>query len=155
MVLPRRATTLTPTPCGAGGLSGGPTLTPADVTWHPLIRDCLESLPGGAQRLWGIPFELTDAQQPERFLWLSGEAPATLAIPAADPAPWVVFAHFCGVSRSSHAVADRAELPSGMIQQPGQHLADYILEYDDGSEHRQPIRRRYEVNDVFVALGDT
>jgi hypothetical protein len=152
-MLPRRATTLTPLPFGTGGLSGGPTLTPADVTWHPLIRECLDRLPGGTQRLWGIPFELADARQPERWLWLVGDSPTRLVIPASDPAPWVVFAHFCGVSRSSRPVADPAELPSGIVNQAGQHLADYVLEYGDGSEHRQPIRRRYEVNDVFVAWG--
>ena len=78
---------------------------------------------------------------------------ARLAIPPSDPAPWVVFAHFCGVSRSHHDVHDPTELPSGIIREPGQHLADYVLEYSDGAEHRQAIRRRYEVNDLFVAWG--
>ena len=33
---------------------------------------------------------------------------------------------------------------------PGEHLADYVIVYADGSEARVPVRRRFEVNQVNV-----
>ena len=39
------------------------------------------------------------------------------------------------------------------MTRPGEHLADYVLEYPDGSEQRQSIRRRFEVNEACIIWG--
>jgi hypothetical protein len=35
----------------------------------------------------------------------------------------------------------------------GEHLADYVLEYEDGSERRWPTRRRFEVDEALIMWG--
>jgi len=57
---------------------------------------------------------------------------------------------------NSHDPADPShppDTPAGLIPRPGEHLADYVLVYADGSEHRQPIRRRFEVNEAALIWG--
>jgi hypothetical protein len=39
------------------------------------------------------------------------------------------------------------------VMRPGEHVADYVLRYADGSEHSQPIRRRFEINELTAMWG--
>ena len=39
-----------------------------------------------------------------------------------------------------------------VVTAPGEHLADYVIEYADGTEHRVAVRRRFEVNQVLSRM---
>ena len=96
----------------------------------------LEHAPSGACVSWGIPFEIGHVvaltQEP-----ISIDLKPTIA-------QWLIFLH----------TSDRRELtptPSGFISpmrgegQLGEHAADYIILYQDGSKHKVPIRRRFQL----------
>jgi hypothetical protein len=61
----------------------------------------------------------------------------------------VVIAHFCNASSDP----DRPDVGVGFAIRPGEHLADYVLCYEDSSEHRRPIRRRFEINAPTISWG--
>jgi hypothetical protein len=120
------------------------------AAWHPDIGEALKTLPAGQQTFWGIPFALGVAEDGERWLVLNRE-PEVIEIAAR--ARYVVVAHFCNISPLP-ADPDALKLTVlRVIPQPGEHLADYVLVYADGSEHRQPIRRRFEVNEAVTNWG--
>jgi hypothetical protein len=39
-----------------------------------------------------------------------------------------------------------------VVTAPGEHIADYVVVYDDGSEHRQTVRRRFEINQAQTRM---
>jgi hypothetical protein len=121
------------------------------AAWHPDIGEALKTLPAGQQTFWGIPFALGAAEEDSgRWLVLDRE-PQVVKIAA--QARYVVVAHFCNISPLP-ADPDALKLTVlRVIPQPGEHLADYVLVYADGSEHRQPIRRRFEINEAVTNWG--
>ncbi len=116
--------------------------------WHPDIAEDIQSLPAGSQAFWGIPFELGSADGTPCWLLLSG-GQKPLTVPLSGTACYVVITHFCNASPD----AERPDVEVGLITRPGEHLADYVLCYEDGLEHRQPIRRRFEVNEPTSSWG--
>jgi hypothetical protein len=116
-------------------------------------EDGLVRIPNGAQRFRGIPFQfgVEGVQDRNRIaLSTSGDAWANrqVDIPIRAKATFVCLAAFCDW--------DENETPApgaDVFEQVGQHLADAVLVYDDGSEHRFPIRRRFEVNAVTTPWG--
>ncbi len=119
--------------------------------WHPDIVEALATLPAGQQTFWGIPFALgADGESGKRWLVLDRE-PHTVEIAA--QARYVVVAHFCNASHDPTGRAQPPDVSVGTILRPGEHLADYVLAYADGSEHRQAIRRRFEVNEAVAEWG--
>ena len=121
------------------------------AAWHPDIGEALKTLPSGQQTFWGIPFALGAAEEDGgRWLVLDREAEV---VEVAAMARYVVVAHFCNISPLP-AYPDALRLTIlRVIPEPGEHLADYVLVYADGSEHRQPIRRRFEVNEAVTNWG--
>lgn len=119
--------------------------------WHPEIGAELTAMPAGQQSFWGIPFDLGSA---EGNCWLVlehiGEGPT---IPLSATASYLLIAHFCNQSHDPEREMQPADYGVGDITRPGEHLADYILVYADGSEHLQAIRRRFEVNEARIAWG--
>jgi hypothetical protein len=122
--------------------------------WHPCIEKEIRNLPKGAQTFWGIPFSLSD----ESWLVLGAGANALEInlIPdgqTQDTAPtFILFAHFCNSSYDPNVGTNwRGKI--NFVMRPGEHLADYILRYADGSEHRQPIRRRFEISEPSNGWG--
>lgn len=114
--------------------------------WEPSLEEALRELPQGIQRFWGIPFELGAGDDTPCWLVLGGaaEQPNATTIPVSDSASaptYLVFVHVCG----SAPAAEGTE-PAGSLTRPGQQVAEYALVYGDGSEHRQPIRWRFEIN---------
>lgn len=101
--------------------------------WDEGIEQAHACIPRGKQRCWGIPFALgpkeldkpglivLSAQMPEAQVRLRGQA------------THVCLLHFCNVRGEETAAV-------------GEHVASYVLRYRDGSEHAQPIRRRFEVS---------
>ena len=121
------------------------------AAWHPDIVEPLKTLPAGQQTFWGIPFALgAQGEQARRWLLLDRE-PHTIEIAA--QAHYLVVAHFCNSSHDPADPSQPADASMGQIMRPGEHLADYVLIYTDGSEHRQPIRRRFEVNEAVSSWG--
>lgn len=119
--------------------------------WHPEIGGRLKALPAGQQTFWGIPFDLGPT---EGKCWLvldRGSEAVTLRLSGA--ATYLVIAHFCDESHDPEGQAQPADYAVGDITRPGEHLADYILAYADGSEYRQIIRNRFEVSEAVVYWG--
>jgi hypothetical protein len=108
--------------------------------------DGLVRMPGGSQLLQGIPFQL-GPETVEKKSWLhlstkaSASAASNLTIPLGRKAGFVCLAAFCDwdPNETPPPVEDATE-------KVGQHLADVVLVYDDGSEHTHRIRRRFEVS---------
>ena len=126
-------------------------LTPegAAPPWHPDLAARLAGLPAGAQTFWGIPFLLQPEGGP-RWLELASQA-VTVALP--ERAQYLVLAHFCNASVTAQELEQAPDLRLGYVTRPGEKLADYVLVYADGSEHRQAIRRRFEVNEPALQWG--
>jgi hypothetical protein len=106
----------------------------------------VDHAPGGACVSWGIPFTVGDvaAIRHEPF---SIDLPPTIA-------QWLIFMH----------TSDRrpqAPAPSGFISpmrgegQLGEHAADYVVLYQDGSEHRLAIRRRFQIGTFQRRWGES
>lgn len=117
--------------------------------WHTRIERAIRDLPGGEQTFWGIPFSLSDQ------CWLIlGAGPDAIEINlASQRAPtFVLFAHFCNSSYDA-TVGTNWRGNINFVMRPGEHLADYILRYADGSEYRQPIRRRFEISEPTNGWG--
>ncbi len=117
--------------------------------WHPEIGEGLKALPAGQQTFWGIPFDLGPV---EGNCWLTLEhTGATIRL--SGTASYLVVTHFCDESHDPEGRTQPADYKAGEVTRPGEHLADYVLVYADGSEHRQPIRRRFEVGEAMVVWG--
>lgn len=139
---------------GGAGPSWHPALTAAIVETSathdgaPTQLPAKKPLPAGQQTFWGVPFGLgpeTGAR------WLQPASSTT--VPVAGRAGYVVFAHFCNASVDPEGKRQPADVPVGSVTRPGEHLADYVLVYGDGSEHRQAIRRRFEINEPTTVFG--
>lgn len=105
----------------------------------------LEHAPRGSCVAWGIPFQIDG-------LMLIKDAPVETYV-TPFKAPWLVFMHTSDV----HPL--RAG-PAGFISpmpgagRLGEHAADYVIEYTDGSEIRLGILRRYHVGDFTRRWGE-
>jgi hypothetical protein len=133
---------------------GNSPITPGQrVPWQARIEKAIRDLPGGEQTFWGIPFLLADARAAKGWLILGAGADAVEISLASQPAPrFVLFVHFCNSSYDPNVGAHWRD-DVNPIMRPGEHLADYTLVYADGSECRQPIRRRFEINEPTDAWG--
>ncbi len=111
-------------------------------------------LPGGAQRFWGIPFTLGPASADRPSLLVVGANASTkpVTVPLTGAASYIVFAHFCDSRARTTVAGQTADYPNPVVTAPGEHLADYVLVYGDGSERRTAIRRRFEVNQVLSRM---
>ncbi len=92
--------------------------------------------PRGSCAAWGIPFEINDPL-------LVADEPVSVAVGPVQ-ADWLVFMH----------TSDKRPLeksPGGFISPMrgegwlNEHAADYVIQYDDGTQERAQIRRRYQV----------
>src|SRR5262245_58454625 len=122
----------------AGGGSGAPGAAP----------------PEGAPRYWGVPFVCATAPGGAAPGWVvAGAAAATIPLDGAGAgeAPGhLVLLHVCAPPAAPDAAPGQAPdpilstIPAGMTQL-GRRVGDYVLVYGDGSEHRQPLRWRFEI----------
>ncbi|HEU5314724.1 MAG TPA: CehA/McbA family metallohydrolase [Chloroflexota bacterium] len=123
------------------------TRPPRERRWQPLLEAALRDLPAGERRFWGIPFQL--APEGDGPAWVLVDRPRTLALDGgASGVSHVVFVHTCGLP----ATATANVLPDPIVH-AGERVADYVLVYTDGSEHRQPIRWRFEINGGPATFG--
>ena len=122
--------------------------------WSEATASDIGRLPYGRQSFWGVPFDLADGTSPSLAVAGADGSSSTFSLPIGSNATYLVFAHFCD-SRASTTVPvgdfgdpQTADYASPVVTAPGEHLADYVLIYEDGSEHRTPVRRRFEINQV-------
>jgi hypothetical protein len=100
------------------------------------MASALIEAPRGAGVSWGIPFDVKDV------IVISDQ----LVSISIDPltARWLVFLHTSDV-RPLPAGPGGIISPMRGEHQLGEHAADYIFVYSDGSEERVAIRRRYQI----------
>lgn len=133
--------------------------------WDEKTAWGIASLPGGTQRFWGIPFSVgsegadgpglivigptSDGQDGVGSGAVAGEA---VRVPLDGTASFVMLAHVCDARARTTVAGQTSDYPNPVVTAPGEHLADYVLEYADGSEHRVAVRRRFEVNQVMTRM---
>ena len=99
--------------------------------WNKALEAMVDKIPRGPQTAWGIAFRLGPRNVDARGLIALAKG-AEVAVPIGARATHVCFFHFC----------DSPKAPSA----GGEPFAEYVLRYRDGTEHAQPIRRRFEVS---------
>jgi hypothetical protein len=136
------------------------TFTPVDLSsaythsrrdpapWEAKTALAIVSLPGGQQRFWGVPFSLggSEASAPGLVVVGADGSTSSTRLLLDGSATYLMFAHFCDARARTTVAGQTADYPTPVVTAPGEHLADYVLEYADGSEHRVAIRRRFEVS---------
>jgi hypothetical protein len=111
----------------------------------PEMQAALGQAPSGSCVSWGIPFEIGPV------VILSGK-PVSIQV-SPTQARWLVFMHTSDVRPLQPG-------PGGIISpmhgagQLAEHAADYVLSYEDGSEARTAIRRRYQLGAFQRGWGE-
>ena len=111
----------------------------------PELTAAIEHAPVGDTVAWGIPFQIGNAV-------LIKEQPVTVDL-APTTAPWLIFLHTSDVRPLNPG-------PGGIISpmrgagQLGEHAADYVIVYRDGSEERLAIRRRHQIGMLTRRWGE-
>jgi hypothetical protein len=116
--------------------------------WEPKTGDAVALLPAGSQSFWGVPFDLSDGGN--ELLVLGSESSVDISVGASGS--HIVFAHFCDEKASTTVAGQPSDYLNPVVTAPGEHLADYVVVFADGSEHRQTIRRRFEINQVQTRM---
>lgn len=142
-------------------LSGSFNYSRADASaWATETVEQIPRLPSGARQFWGVPFDLAPGDGAADALVVAGAdgSTAPVTLPVKGKATHAVFAHFCDSrARKTTPVGDfddpqTASYPVAVVTAPGEHLADYVLVYEDGSEERTVVRRRFEINQVATRM---
>lgn len=128
--------------------------TGSKTAWEASTTKGMSELPGGDQRFWGIPFQLgaTGADGPALMTLGADSDKSSVTISLDAEASHIVFAHICDSRATTTSAGQTADYPTPVVTAPGEHLADYVLIYEDGSQHVVPIRRRFEVNQVYTRM---
>jgi hypothetical protein len=117
--------------------------------WGSKTAGAVAELPFGPQSFWGVPFEIADGGVNE-LLVLEGKSNTDIAVGSAGS--YLVFAHFCDEDSPSSVAGQPSDYLNPVVTAPGEHMADYVVVFDDGSELRQSIRRRFEINQVQTRM---
>ena len=116
--------------------------------WGAKTAVSLAQLTVGSQSFWGVPFDL--AASGNDLIVLADASSMDISVGASGS--HVVFAHFCDERASTTVAGQASDYLSPVVTAPGEHIADYVVVYDDGSEHRQSIRRRFEINQAQTRM---
>ena len=118
--------------------------------WDEKTASGIARLPGGEQRFWGVPFCVGSAEADAPGLLVVGHdgSTETVHVSLDGAASYLVFVHVCDARARTTVAGQSADYPTPIVTAPGEHLADYVIEYADGSEHRVTVRRRFEVTQV-------
>lgn len=113
----------------------------------------------GEQQFRGIPFTLGEADQPNAILLEGGPDANQIRIDI-EPlrAPYLVFLHAAeDMPRTAPpGFGEIGPAPGAGDNQGnalGQHVADYTLRYDDGSEAFTPVLRRFAIQQRHITWG--
>jgi len=108
----------------------------ANAEVSPTLRASAGQAPRGACTGWGIPFQV---KKPV----LAKDDPISVELGRVK-ARWLVFLHTSDEDPLERN-ADGFVSPTPGHGRLGEHLADYVIRYADGSELRQEIRRRHQI----------
>ena len=95
-----------------------------------------------------MPFDLGSAGNPNVVL-VAG-SPVTVSV-GERPARYLVFLHQVEDRASNYLTGFADTGVDG--NELGDHVADYVLRYADGSEHVHPIRRRFAIQQARIGWG--
>jgi hypothetical protein len=98
----------------------------------------LGSVPTGAVVAWGIPFQVS-----EKVICLKNEAYQVKVKPFTGQ--WLVFLHTSDhgqLKQDDHGFYEKPFRGSGLLNE---HIANYHIMYEDGTEVSLPIRQRYQI----------
>jgi hypothetical protein len=109
------------------------------------MTDALEAAPTGSCVCWGMPFDIRDPL-------LVAEGPVSVAV-GATRARWVVFLHTAD-AKPLEWNADGFISPTRGQGWLGEHAADYVILYSDGTEERVAVRRRHEIGAFRRTWGE-
>ncbi|MBN4059296.1 CehA/McbA family metallohydrolase [Dehalococcoides mccartyi] len=120
--------------------------------WESKTGSAVTKLPTGDQTFWGVPFAFVTSTKNNGndLVVLADESSVDIAVGAAGS--HLVFAHFCDERASTTVAGQSSDYLNPVITAPGEHMADYVVVFTDGSEHRQQIRRRFEINQVQTRM---
>ena len=116
--------------------------------WGSKTARAITDLPTGNQTFWGVPFEIPD--DAHDLIVFSGTS--SIEINVNISGSYVVFAHFCDETASNTVAGQSSDYLNPVVTAPGEHVADYIVVYDDGTEHSEQIRRRFEINQIQTRM---
>jgi hypothetical protein len=111
-----------------------PHRVPKDEWWQRVATQVRE-LPSGTSSSWGIPFRLGEGKGP-RVILLAADRPE-VTVPLNGAATYLCFLHTWEQIPSAVRMESPAE---GLV------VGEYALTYNDGSQHVQPVRARFEVD---------
>jgi hypothetical protein len=108
----------------------------ADIGISAEMSAALAQAPSGTCVSWGVPFEIGD---------IAAIKHGTISI-ALHPtvAQWLIFMHTSDHRQPESALGEFLS-PMRGEGQLGEHAADYVILYQDGTQERIPIRRRYQL----------
>jgi hypothetical protein len=116
-----------------------------NVGLSELMLGALAKAPRGSLVLWGIPFRV------DRPILLKDQ-------PVIEPTPglkaeWLVFLHTTDIKpiHSDNSGFIRPMNGEGLL---GEHIADYVIAFTDGTEVREAIRRRHQVGMLQARWGE-
>jgi hypothetical protein len=122
----------------------------ADLATWQIARGRSIRTPAGSRNFRGIPFSFAADGGRQAYLLLSRRSGAaeSVEIPLGRQGGFLCLAQFCDWDQNENGPTD-----IDAFEKVGQHLADAILIYEDGSTHVSPIRRRFEVNSLSHPWG--
>ncbi len=116
--------------------------------WGKKTADAIVDLPKGNQTFWGVPFELEPGSN--GLVVLRGSDSASIEIGASGS--HMVFAHFCDENATTTVAGQSSDYLNPVVTAPGEHIADYTVVYEDGTDYVQSVRRRFEINQVQTRM---
>jgi hypothetical protein len=102
------------------------------------MKDAIPSAPMGRGVAWGIPFYI-----PENVVYLKDKSFQIKTDPFKGP--WLLFLHTTDVQQLEEDGNGFYERPFKGIGMLNEHIANYIILYEDGTEQTLPIRQRYQI----------
>lgn len=102
----------------------------------------LSSLPTGEQVFWGVPFDITpDGDAAWVVLGKEGwnGLPEAVTVPVGSTARQLLVCHFLDAVRTEELRPEEPDESNAVV-------AEYVVNYADGSSHVHPIRYRFEIN---------
>ena len=120
----------------------------ADLAKAGVSKDMVKQAPhapAGDLCSWGIPFKISKAV-------LVTDKPVTVKVDRLKTR-WLVFMHAC--DRKAYSPAEGGIVsPYHGFAHLGQHAADYVVVYDDGTEQRLPIVSRRQIGPYRRPWGE-
>jgi hypothetical protein len=111
------------------------------------MKQAIDSSPSGDGVAWGIPFHIGP-----KFIHVKNDP----VIKEIDPfkAKWIVFLHNSDRSWPNKRKDGFYEKPFTGIGRLNEHVANYVVEYSDGTKQTLPIRQRYHVGMFQQVWGE-